>query len=74
MYDSALIAKRHVRASEDVVGDRLAEDFDPENICYSARVAQVSEYSLALLCQKRTSLLSRVQYPGAPAQHGRCNI
>lgn len=35
VHDAALVAERHVRADQDVVGDGLAEDLDAQHICDS---------------------------------------
>ena len=35
MYETALVGERHIGAHEDVVGDRLSEDFDTKDICDS---------------------------------------
>lgn len=42
MHDPALVGEGHVRAGEDVVGDRLAEDFYAQDVCDSINHNQVS--------------------------------
>ena len=34
MHDTALIAKRHIRARENVIRNRLPENLNAQHICY----------------------------------------